>query len=172
MPHATVRAPHRLGGSLVAVLLATTACPEPEPEPEACAGAGDPVLSLANRDGGDALMAGDEVEVFPPPQGGVFTEFDVTIEDMAASELEALRVTIERDSSGEALATVRFFGEGLPLLCTEEEVLVVDNLPVGFDASVTLDGLDGVPVVITATVETADGDFISRYDATLRRTDY
>ncbi|MEM7155754.1 MAG: hypothetical protein AAF799_23085 [Myxococcota bacterium] len=158
--------------SLVAALLLVGACPDPEPEPEPCAGDGDPVLALANRDGEAPLVDGDDVEVFPPPQGGVFTEFDVTIEDMAASELDALWVTIESDGSGDTLATVRFFGEGLPLQCTEEEVLVVDNLPVGFDSSVTLAGLDGMPVVITATAETSEGNFVSRYDATLRSTDY
>lgn len=150
-----------------------TGCPDPPPEGP-CAGDGDPLLSLANRGGGPELSDGDEVEVFPPPQGGVFTELDVTIDFMASSELEDMYVSVEAMDTGEPLATIRYFGAtlGMVLRCTEDEVLVVDNLPVGFNDGLELTELDGVPAVLTGTLVTSRGDFESRYEVVLRATEY
>ena len=34
-----------------------------------------------------AMLNGDSIDVFPPPQGGVFTELDLAIENIGASEI-------------------------------------------------------------------------------------
>lgn len=158
-----------LGLGLWTLVLA--GCPSPPP-PEPCEGEGDPVLTLANRGGGPVLADGVEVDVFPPPQGGVFTELDVVIENLAMSELDYLRVTVDAVATGESLAFVRFFGEGVPLLCTEQDELVVDYLPVGFMESVRLDDLDGVRATVTGALETTRGEFTTSHDVVLRVTDY
>lgn len=148
-------------------------CPE-DPPGEPCSGPGDPVLTLANRTASVDLATGREVEVFPPPQGGVFAELDVTIADMGMSELEYLRVSIEDVATGEQYATVRYFGESIPLRCVEEdEVLTADNLPVGFVQMYQLDDLDGKAVVVNGSVETKEEEeFPVQYEATLIRTNY
>ncbi len=152
--------------------LLLTGCPE-EPPLGPCASGSEPVLRLANRDGQAELTAGSEVEVFPPPQGGVFAELDVTIDELAAEDLLNLRVTVEDASSGQALATVRYFGNSLPLYCTEDDTLTVNNLPVGFDESIRrAEELDGVPVVITGTLELADRVIPERYEVVLRASEY
>src|SRR5690606_28945999 len=86
-----------LGLGLWTLVLA--GCPS-APPPEPCEGEGDPVLTLANRGGGPVLADGVEVDVFPPPQGGVFTELDVVIENLAMSELDYLRVTVDAVATG------------------------------------------------------------------------
>lgn len=148
-------------------------CPQPEPPPdEPCATADDPVLMLANRGGESELSASEEVEVFPPPQGGVFTELDLKIENLGASQLDELRITVDDVATGDSLAVVRYFGEFLPLRCTEDEQQVIDNLPVGFADALLLDDLDGVAAVLTGTMFTSRGEFETRYDVVLRVTDY
>lgn len=147
-------------------------CPDPPPA-EPCSGPGDPLLTLSNRRGAVDLAEGAEVEVFPPPQGGVFAELDVVISDMGPSELEYLRVTVDDATTGENYAFVRFFGDSIPLRCTEdEEVLELDNLPVGFVEMFQLEDLDGTKAVVTGTLDTAAGEFPVSYDVTLVRTDY
>lgn len=158
-------------GLLVCGTLVLGACPPPPPPDGPCSAAGDPVLMLSNRDGGPELTEGDEVEVFPPPQGGVFTELDVNIDNMAVSELDILRVTIE-STAGEELANVGFFSSSLPLRCMESGQLEVDNLPVGLASSVQLTEADGVAVQLRGTLETTMGEFESVYDVVLRATDY
>jgi hypothetical protein len=153
-------------------LLGLAGCPGPEPTGPCGSDGGDPVLTLANRGGGAALADGVEVEVFPPPQGGVFTELDVTIDALDVRELEFLRIDIAATGSGEALSAVRYFGDAIPLRCTEEEVLVVDYLPVAFVDGVILSELDGVEATVTGTLETTRGDFAVEHDVVLRRTDY
>lgn len=157
--------------ALAVVALVLAGCPGPD-DPEPCAGEGEPVLTLANRGGGTVLADGVQVDVFPPPQGGVFTELDAVIENLGASELEYLRVTIDATDTGEQLAHVRFFGEYIPLQCTEDEVLVVEYLPVGFMESYLLTDLDGVTARVTGTLETTGGEFSTGYDVVLRATDY
>lgn len=161
----------RLGPSLGALVLG--GCPTNPPPAEPCSGPGDPVLTLSNRRAPIDLETGREVEVFPPPQGGVFAELDVAIADMALSELEYLRVAIEDANTGEPYATVRYFGDSIPLICSQQtNVLEVANLPVGFSLAYTLDDLDGLAVVVTGSVDTELEEFPVQYEATLVRTDY
>lgn len=161
-----------LGRSLPLVVL--TGCPDPPgPPPEPCSGPEDPALQLSNRRGPVDLAMSPEVEVFPPPQGGVFAELDVVIEDMGLSELEYLWVAVDSVPAGEQFAYVRYFGDSIPLRCTEEdEVLEVDNLPVGFVEMYELDDLDGRAARVTGTLETLSGEFSVEYDVTLVRTEY
>lgn len=134
---------------------------------------GNPVLTLANRGGGPRLVDGADVEIFLPPQGGVFTELDVTIDGLAQRDLDYLHIVFEDRDTGERLADVRYLGEVLPLLCTEEgDALVVQYMPVGFTDPVVLAELDGVVATVTGTLETSRGDVSVAYDVTLRAVEY
>ncbi|MCX4240600.1 hypothetical protein [Paraliomyxa miuraensis] len=155
---------------LLAMAWALLGCPGPDPGP--CGGEGDPVLTLTNRGGGAVLDDGIEVDVFPPPQGGVFTELDVTIENLELSELQYLRVEVVTTDTAESLAYVRFFGEYTPLVCNEDGVLAMEYVPVGFNEYYLLTDLDGVAATLTGTLETTRGDFSVGHDVVLRATDY
>lgn len=162
--------PRRCAVVLATLGLTLLGCPEPPPEP--CEGSGDPTLTLTNRGGGPQLVDGAEVEVFPPPQGGVFTELDVVIEDLALAQLEYLRIEIDAIDTGESLASVRYFGEHIPLRCTEDDVLELDYMPVGFVDGVVLEELDGVAARVTGVLETTRGDFSVEHDVVLRSVEY
>jgi hypothetical protein len=161
--------PHAAALVLAAAL---AGCPEPEPSGPCGPEDGDPVLTLANRGGGPRLADGVEVEIFLPPQGGVFTELDVTLEGLAQSELESLHIVVEDRDTGEPLADVRYLGSVIPLLCTEDDVLEVQYMPVGFTDPVVLAELDGVEATVTGTLETTRGDFSVGYDVVLRAVEY
>ena len=134
---------------------------------------GDPTLALANRGGGPTLADGVDVEIFLPPQGGVFTELDVTIDGLAQSDLDYLHIVFEDRDTGEPLADVRYLGEVIPLLCREDtDALVVQYMPVGFTEPAVLAELADVEVTVTGTLETSRGDFSVAYDVTLRAVDY
>jgi hypothetical protein len=157
--------------ALVSVLGGLAGCPGPESDP--CDNDGEPELTLANRGGGTVLADGVEVEIFLPPQGGVFTELDVAIDGLAADDLEHLHVVFEARDTGESLADVRYIGNLIPLLCTEEDdVLVVLRMPVGFTDPVVLAELDGVETTVTGTLETTRGDFSMMHDVVLHAVDY
>lgn len=157
--------------ALASILL--TGCPAPAPSGPCGTDDGDPVLSLGNRGGGPLLVDGAEVEIFLPPQGGVFTELDVTIDGLAQSDLESLHIVFEDRDAGEPLADVRYVGEVLPLLCTEEDdALVVQRMPIGFTDPVVLADLDGVAATVTGTLETSRGDFGVGYEVVLRAVEY
>lgn len=134
---------------------------------------GAPVLTLGNRGGGPPLADGVDVEIFLPPQGGVFTELDVTIDGLAQSDLDYLHIVFEDRDTGEPLADVRYLGEVLPLLCTEDaDALEVPSMPVGFTDPAVIAELDGVAATVTGTLETSRGDVSVAYDVTLRAVDY
>lgn len=152
------------------VLLA--GCPA-EPSGPCATEDGTPVLTLANRGDGPRLADGVDVEIFLPPQGGVFTELDVTIDGLAQSDLDFLHIVFDDRDTGERLADVRYLGEVLPLLCTEDDdALEVQYMPVGFTDPVVIAELDGVEATVTGTLETSRGDVSVAYDVTLRAVDY
>jgi len=157
--------------ALVLELLVLGGCPAPA---SPCGSEdGEPVLTLANRGGGPELVDGAEVEIFLPPQGGVFTELDVSIDGLAHDDLERLHIVFEDRDTGESLADVPYVGHLIPLLCVEEDdVLVVQRMPVGFTDPVVLENLDGVAATVTGTLETARGDFGVTHDVVLRAVDY
>lgn len=157
--------------AFASVLLA--GCPAPAPSGPCGTDDGDPVLTLGNRGGGPLLTDGADVEIFLPPQGGVFTELDVTIEGLSQSDLEYLHIVFEDRDGGEPLADVRYVGEVLPLLCTEDDdALVVQKMPVGFTDPVVLADLDGVAATVAGTLETSRGDFSVAYDVVLQAVEY
>jgi hypothetical protein len=148
-------------------------CPGPEPSGPCGSDEGDPVLTLANRGDGAVLDDGVEVEIFLPPLGGVFTELDVTIDGLGQADLDFLHVVFERRDTGESLADVRYIGEVIPLMCTEDDdVLVVQYMPVGFTDPVVLAELDGVEATVIGTLETTHGDFSITHDVVLRAVEY
>lgn len=141
--------------------LSLAACPdEPSGDDGGCPLPGaTPAITLAPDQGdADVLVDGAVVPVFPPPQGGVFTELDVELTGVDADDVEQLRIEIT-DASGPRLATQVYFGSGLPLRCIESGALTIDALPVGFDESVELSQLDGVAITLAAIVTTADDTF-------------
>jgi hypothetical protein len=161
--------------ALVLVPAGLGGCPAPAPSGQCGNEDGDPVLTLANRKSGPVLADGVEVEIFVPTQGGVFTELDITIDGLAASDLDHLHIVFEDRGTGEPLADVRYLGEVIPLVCSGEEdddVLVVQSMPVGFTDPVVLADLDGVEATVTGTLETSRGDFGVTYDVVLRAVDY
>lgn len=151
-------------------------CPdEPDDDDDGggCPAPGAPLAITLAPDQGDAppLVDGDDVPVFPPPQGGVFTELDVELTGVDADDVEQLRIEID-DGTAQPLATQVYFGSGLPLRCVESGALTIDALPVGFDESVSLAQLDGVAVTLRATVTTADDSFDSNLAVVLRVTEF
>ena len=163
----------RAAAALAMGLAALAGCPAPEPSGPCGNEAGDPVLTLGTRGGGPVLADGEEVEIFLPPQGGVFTELDVTIDGLASDDLELLHVVFEARTTGESLADVQYLGNLIPLLCTEDgDRLEVQYMPVGFTEPVVLAELDGVEATVTGTLETTRGDFSVAYDVVLRAVDY
>ena len=134
-----------------------------------CAGGGDiTAIAQPNRLDTDPIEDGSEIPVFPPPQGGVFTELDVRIAGVASEDLELLRVRIE-DDTGQQLANVQYRGDGLPLMC-EDDRLVVFNLPVGFDLDTMLQALDGVSATLLLGVDTVETTVEQTWSVTLRIT--
>lgn len=163
----------RTAASLLALAAALLAgCPEPQPSGPCGPEDGDPVLTLANRGGGPRLADGVDVEIFLPPQGGVFTELDVTIDGLDQSELDTLHVLVEARATGAPLADIRYVGSVIPLLCTDDDVLAVQYMPVGFTDPVSIDALDGVEATVTGTLETTRGDFSVAHDVVLRAVEY
>ena len=84
-----------------------------------------------------------------------------------------LHIVFEDRDTGEPLADVRYLGEVLPLLCTEDaDALEVQYVPVGFTDPVVLADLDGVAATVTGTLETSRGDVSVSHEVTLRAVDY
>lgn len=147
-----------------------TGCPGDGEDEQACAGSGElTATAQPNRLDESPLEDGSEVPVFPPPQGGVFTELDVRIGGVTQDDLEMIRVRIE-DEAGEQLANVQYQGAGLPLMCDEDDTLVVLNLPVGFDLSVMLPDLEGVQANVLLGIDTAQTTLDQTWSVTLRVT--
>lgn len=154
-------------------IAALSGCPGPEEPSGPCAGGDDdPVLVLSNRGGGPQLADGIEVPVFPPPQGGVFTELDLTIDHLALEDLDHLRITIDATDTGEPLAYVRFVGDGIPLQCNDDDMLALEYAPIAFMDALRLEDIDGVSATVTGVLETTRGELATVHEVVLRSTDY
>jgi hypothetical protein len=158
---------------LALCLLAATGCPEPEPDLTGCPAAGvEPsIVARPNRLDTSPLADGSSVPVFPPPQGGVFTELDIELAGIAAEDLEELRVEVLDPANSEIIAAQLYFGDGLPLTCNDDGVLVVRNLPVGFNDSTDLAELDQVGVMLSLRVVTAEETLAESWSVVLVVTD-
>lgn len=159
----------------IALLTGLSAGCAEAPAPGRCPSTDDPVITLANRQGSRPFRDGDQVEVFPPPQGGVFTELDVGIVGVPLEDLEQLHVTLDSTGSLGVLATVSYLGSAMPMWCTDDDVLQIDDLPVGLDerfAMTDLPDLHGVAAVLEAVVETRSGEVVVQYDVVLQWTEF
>ena len=156
---------------LFALLLLAACEPDGDDDSGPCAGGALAASATPNRLHEMPLDDGVEVPVFPPPQGGVFTELDVAIFGTSAEQVEWVRVRVD-DASGAMIANQEYRGEGLPLQCLPEGNLVVYDLPVGFDASV-LDPaqLDGEQATLRLGIDTRVGDLVEEWSVVLRATD-
>lgn len=140
-------------------------CPD-DPPPGDCAGEGDGELIVSRRDDdAPVLVDGDELDVFPPPQGGTFTELDVAIAGLRDDEIDTLRIDIARRDDGSPLAAQRYQGAALPYLCQPDDTLIVQNMPVAFFESVVLNELEGVEVSMSVVAEIGDDEV--RFDVDL-----
>lgn len=141
------------------------ACPEPAPGP--CAGEGAlGIVARPNRLDTDPIGDGSAVPVFPPPQGGVFTELDVNVAGVRAEDLQTLRVRID-DKGGQTLAVQQYNGAGLPLVCAEDDTLLVIGLPVGFSFMTELPALDGLEATLHLGIDTAARTLDLEWDVVL-----
>lgn len=156
----------RLG--CIAACTVTPAC-ERDTDSGACdPGGAEPALDVApNRLSPDALQDGAELPVFNPPQGGVFTELDVSVRGIATEDLLSIGFVVTRDDD-DIIANQRYMGAGLPLMCQSDGSQRIPDVPVGFDLDVVLLDLEGVPARLEAVVETPDGDVEASADVVLR----
>ncbi|MEM9458808.1 MAG: hypothetical protein AAGF11_31815 [Myxococcota bacterium] len=152
----------------------STGCAE-APAPGRCPSIDDPVITLANRRGAAPLRDGDDVEVFPPPQGGVFTELDIGIVGVPLEDLEQLHVTLDSSGSLGLLASVRYLGSAMPMWCTDDDVLQIDDLPIGLEerfAMTDLPVLHGEAAVLEGVAQTRSGEVSVRYEVVLKWTEF
>lgn len=128
------------------IVVLCAGCPEPDSNAD-CDREGEGAFTLFTRDGSEQLQANGVLEVFPPPQGGVFTELDLRITGIREQNIQSLRIDIIA-SGGDPIAGIRYPGEALPWTCESDGTLLFDNVPIGFDLDVTLGQLDGTGVTL------------------------
>jgi hypothetical protein len=116
------------------------------------------------------VTEGSDLPVFPPPQGGVFTELDVYFIGVHPDAVDSIRIEVT-DSAGAALAVQQY--NLLPLRCLQDDALFIDNMPVGFYESTVLDELEGVPATLRLLLLTRDeGEVEYARNVILRVTDF
>lgn len=142
-----------------------------EADPGPCNGVGDPAIELRERGAVTLLVDGSELPIFPPPQGGVWTEIDVRLLGIAADDVESIRVDV-LDESGATLGAEFYLGEGLPLACRMDGSIEIDNMPVQLGDLPALEELDGATATMTTTLSHAEGDLVSTIAVTLRAEDF
>jgi hypothetical protein len=153
----------RIAAGAIAILC--LACDDPPPE--VCDGAGDAAVELHQREDPGRIVDGSEVSVFPPPQGGVWTEIDVTLIGVRTDDVTSLRVDI-MDEGNVLLGSEFYLGEGLPLACQMDGTIEIDNMPVGFHDDTVLEDLEGVEATMTTTLAHAGGEVVDVVAVTLR----
>ena len=122
-------------------------------------------LAVAVRYEDVPLADGDTVPVFVPPQGGIATEFDISLLGVGLDTVDELRLEILRTSSGASVAAVAYSGGGLPLECVQDGELRVRAVPVPFADGLTLEALEGAEAQVVGTLVRTDGaeaEFVSR----------
>lgn len=161
--------PKILGWSVLGGVCVVAGC-QPS-DPTVCNGAGAAAVEVYQRGDADEIIDGSDVPVFPPPQGGVFTELDVRLLGVTTDELVSIRVDVV-DGGGDLLAAQLYAGDGLPLTCRPDASILIEDMPVGFNASVDLEELEGVDVTMTVRLAHGGGDTEVERAVTLRVTDY
>jgi hypothetical protein len=152
-------------------VLAATGCAAPLYENAACKGDGELTLTLLQRKQPEVVGQSSEVPVFPPPQGGVFTELDVEIEGVAAGALQAIEVDIST-SDPNVHASAALYDDLIPFGCRDDGVTTIDDLPVGFLDGTVLEELDGEDAHLAASAVTEARSASVEYDVVLRVTGY
>jgi len=152
--------------------LVMVACASPQ-EDGLCEGVPNETVDLAVsvRFEDVPLADGDAVPVFVPPQGGIATEFDISLVGVGLDTVDELRLEVVRTSSGASVAAVTYSGGGLPLECVQDAELRVRAVPVPFADGLTLEALEGAEVQVVGTLVRTDGveaEFVSsvRLDST------
>ncbi len=150
-----------LGMRLLALLLAalvSVTCTSDE-DAGLCEGVPSEMVSLAvaSRFEDAPLADGDSMPVFVPPQGGIATEFDLSLVGVGLDTVDELRLQVVRVVGGASVAAVNYSGAGLPLECVQEGELRVRAVPVPFSDDLTLEGLGGLEVQVVGTLVRTDG---------------
>lgn len=115
-------------------------------------------LAIATRFEDVPLADGDAVPVFVPPQGGIATEFDISLLGVGLDTVDELRLDVVHSGSGEFVATITYSGGGLPLECVQDGELRLRGVPVPFADGLTLENLDGSDVQVVGTLVRTDGE--------------
>jgi hypothetical protein len=144
---------------------------EGEVDPGPCNGVGDAAIELRERGGDTLLVDGSELPIFPPPQGGVWTEIDVRLLGIAAADVESIRVDV-LDEGGATLGAELYLGDGLPLACRMDGAIEIDNMPVQLGDLAALEELDGVTATMTTTLSHSEGEVVSTIADTLHAEDF
>ena len=140
---------------------------EGEPAAGPCNGDGEPAIELTQRNGETPIVDGADLPIFPPPQGGVWTEIDVRLLGVVVDEIDSVGVDV-LDADSASLGSELYLGENLPLLCRSDGSILIDNMPVGFGDLSQLERLDGVGATMITTLAHARGDTVSTIAVTLR----
>lgn len=139
-------------GSILAIALIATGCPEPDTD-ETCEAQGEPTVELSRRNRDEPLVDGAELDTFFAVQGGIFTEIDVRVAGLSEPDVQRLQFRIADRNSGELLAEAIYSGSQLPWSCAPDPALVVEDTPVGFAGIVDLAELEGRAVTLTVVLE-------------------
>jgi hypothetical protein len=150
-------------------IVATLGCTSPPTED--CGHGSVELLLDPARTGFPALDDGGDVPVFIPPQGGIFTELDLTVRGVAVEDITRVRLTID-STQGERLADQLYPGHGVPLLCIGDATAYVPRLPVRFAEGLVLEALDALAGELVLRVEEADDEHVRSWDVVLRVTGY
>ena len=95
---------------------------------------------------------------------------DVEIAGLADDDVSNLRAWVTAPDMGGTIAnnTFTFDVDELPqLACTDDGVYMIRNLPIGYDETVILTALEGVPATLHLDFEGVE-DYAVDYDVTLK----
>jgi hypothetical protein len=142
------------------------------PAPSDGCGHGTVELSLdPARIGFPALDDGGEVPVFIPPQGGIFSELDLTVRGVAVEDITMVQVTID-STQGERVADQVYPEGAVPLLCLGDDTAYVPRMPVRFAEGLVLDELDDVRGDLVLRIEESGETHERSWSVVLRVTGY
>ncbi len=86
---------------------------------------------------------------------------DLGVMGVSQAEIEGIRASVV-DSEGTSIATAYYSGQALLWMCAADGMMTLDNLPVPFDASETLEGLDGAQVTLRIELGSPDALAVER----------
>jgi hypothetical protein len=156
----------------LALILGAAAALGCNPPPSDGCGHGPVDLSIdPARIGFPALDDGGEVPVFIPPQGGIFTELDLTVRGVAVADISMVQVTID-STQGERVADQVYPGGAVPLLCIGDDTAYVPRMPIRFAEGLVLEELDDVRGDLVLRIEESGETHERSWSVVLRVTGY